>query len=365
METNEKTQFSLKILTFPRTESNLKSYAEKAIKNINRVEDLATGLAHSALHHIGAKKYALYKFKSTETGDQFVQLDDNREIDETKKTLLLIHGTFSTVNGSFEELTMNVADGTENRSLLKKLIDSNTYEQIIGFNHPTASHSVAQNVDALLELFGNKVFSKPVDIITTSRGALIAEVLVSNSKAYRVMRVNKIMTFAPAHGSHLLIAAKGLDTLLSMLRKTATKAGWGYVLAIAQFSIGAIRTQPGLEVMMPDSKELKDILSQNPISEVKIKAMVGDYHSSLIERNFVRWGANGLDKLLWLLFRSDNDWVIGCPEQRKQMSGFNAKYEKNFEYYCIHGKQFDPSHPKKNGERADVRKVIFDYFSEV
>lgn len=362
-DSENNTQFALKVLTFPRHESDLKKYTEKVTKSLNKATDLGTNLAHKALNKLGVKKYGIYKFVSSNEKDEFLEVDQTNPILETEKTLLLIHGTFSSVNGSFGELLESNPTNSAHQSLLRQLLESNTYDQILAFNHPTASHSVRENVDWLIKLLGEKMFTQPVDVITTSRGALIAETLSSYDKAYRKIKVNKLLTFAPAHGSDLLKVAKGFDRMLSMLKKTSSKAGWGYILAISQFSINAIRTQPGLEVMMPESEELKRILSANPIDQIKIKAMVGDYDAVLIEKRFKRWIANGFDKLLWLAFKSENDWVIGCPEQRKQMSGFNAKYEKNFEYKCIHGKQFDPDHPKKDNERADVRKVIFEYLS--
>lgn len=362
-DSENKTQFALKVLTFPRHESDLKKYTEKVSKNLNKITDLGTNLTHKALNKLGERKYGVYKFVSSNGRDEFIEVDHTNPIFENEKTLLLLHGTFSSVNGSFGELLESNPTNSDGRSLLRQLLESNTYDQILAFNHPTASHSVKENVDWLLKLMGDKMFTQPVDVITTSRGALIAETLSSYDKAYRKIKINKLLTFAPAHGSDLLKVAKGFDRILSMLKKTTSKTGWGYVLAISQFSINAIRTQPGLEVMMPESEELKKILSANPIEEIRIKSMVGDYDASLVEKRFKRWLANGLDNLIWLAFRSENDWVIGCPEQRKQMSGFNARYEKNFEYNCIHGKQFDPEHPKMDNERVDVRKVIFDYFS--
>jgi hypothetical protein len=44
------------------------------------------------------------------------------------------------------------------------------------------------------------------------------------------------------------------------------------------------------------------------------------------------------------------------------MHGYNARYEKNFEYKCIHGKQFDPDHPQLAGQNAKVREVIAGYY---
>ena len=360
----EQTEFAIKVLTFPRHEACIKRYANKATKNINKINGRGTELVHKSINKIGEEKYGFYKFHSTENKDSFIKLDDLFQIDENKKTLLLLHGTFSSVENSFGELLTTEESASGKKRFFNDLIKSKTFEQIIAFNHPTASHSIQENADWFIKLLGNKIFTQPIDVITTSRGALLAEKLCSYDKAYRKIKINKHLTFAPAHGSDLLKVAKGLDRMLSMMKKTTSRAGWGYILAISQFSINAIRTQPGLEVMMPGSIELKKILASNPIDEVKIKSMVGDYDRTLIDKQFKRWLANGLDKLIWLAFKSENDWVIGCPEQRRQMSGFNAKYEKNFEYYCIHGKQFDLKHPKKDGQKADVRKVIFDYLSE-
>ena len=356
------TQFALKILTFPRTESDIKKYTEKSSKCLNNLSDLGVDLAHRGLNKLGIQKYRLYKYSFSNNNGAFLEVNESNPIDFSEKTLLLIHGTFSSVNGSFGELLESQESVNNNQNLFQQLIATGTFDQIIAFNHPTASHSVKDNVDYLLKLFNKGVFKYPVDIITTSRGALIAEKLSSYNKAYGTIKINKLLTFAPAHGSHLLNTAKGLDSFLSLLKRNTSKTAWGYILGIAQFSVNAIRTQPGLEVMMPESKKLQKILSANPINEIQIKSMVGAYDSALIDRRLIRWFANGLDKLLWLYFRSDNDWVIGCREQRKQMAGSNAKYDKNFEYFCIHGKQFDPNHPLKNGQKAEVRKVIFEYF---
>lgn len=361
---SQKTQFALKVLTFPRNESDLRKYTEKVTKNLNNEDSIVGDLVNTTSNKIGKSKYALYKFQNVRDQQSLIEIQDINEIDEHKKTLLLIHGTFSTVLKSFGELLETDDSDADYGQFFNKLIEKKVFEQIIAFNHPTASSSIQQNVDELLGLLKDKIFTQPVDIITTSRGALVAEKLCAYDKGYRKIKINKLLTFAPAHGSDLLNVTKGLDRMLSMMKKTSSKAGWGYILAISQFSINAISKQPGLAVMMPDSEELKSILGANPIDEIKIKAMVGDYDKSLFDKKFKRWIRNGLDKLLWLAFKSENDWIIGCPEQRRQMSGFNASYEKNYEYFCIHGKQFDLKHPKIENRKAQIRKEIFDFFKE-
>ena len=350
-------KFALKVLTFPRKETHFKAYVSKASGQLN---EFPKDLAHRGLHKLGNKKYKLYNYKVTGKQGEFKSVSDY-PIDPKKKTLLLIHGTFSTVMGSYGELTEIPSD--EDMSFLTALVRNKHFDQIIAFDHPTASQSVQDNAAWLLGVLGDIRFTQPIDVITTSRGALIGEYLTASPIALSTFRIKQVLMFAPAHGSDLLKIAKGFDRLLSFFGKVASTTGWGYILAIAQFSINAIRTQPGLEVMMPGSDPLNDILRLNPIQTVQFKAMVGDYDGVLIKKRFKRWLSNGLDKLLKLAFKSENDWVIGCPEQRKQLHGSNARYHSNFEYKCIHGKQFDPSHPKIGRRRADVRTEIQNYFS--
>lgn len=361
-EDNTESKTVLKVLTFKRSESDITSYTKSAAKNLN---GLATNLAHKGLHKLGEKKYGIYKFDGVSVngnGGTFQEVDNTTvTINRQLKTLLLIHGTFSSVEGSFGKLTETY---TEQQSFLQQLLIDGVYDQILAFNHPTASHSIDDNIHALLSRLGDAPFINPIDVITTSRGVLIAESLSAHPLAYRIFRINKILSFAPAHGSDLLKLAKGLDRFLSLLKKTTSKTGWGYVLALAQFSVNAIRTQPGLEVMMPGSKSLEKILQSNPIEEIRLKAMVGDFHRCLVDNWGLRVLAMGADGLSKLVFRSENDWVIGCPEQRRQLAGPNARYESNFEYYCIHGKQFDPKHTKdKNKNDIDVREEIVRFLN--
>lgn len=346
----EEMRTALKVLTFKRNEEDPRRYFRKAAKNLN---ELPTSMVHGGLNMLGEKKYGLYRYEN----GQFLEVNA-AQLDRAKRTVLLIHGTFSSVEGSFGEL-LQPLEGEQHTFFDRLQLQGN--EQIIGFNHPTASHSVCENVDWLLKLLGDRAFEHPVDIVTTSRGVLVAEKLVTYDKAYRILQVRKVLAFAPAHGSDLLLVAKGLDHFLSFLKSTTSKTAWGYVLALAQFSVNAIRTQPGLDVMLPGSDELTKIMSGNPVQTVHFKAMVGQYDGELIDKWFKRQLANGLDALLWLAFRSENDWVIGCPEQRKQMHGINARYDSNYEYSCIHGKQFDPDHPMLNGTPADVRAVMLEY----
>lgn len=359
----------IKVLTFTRTEGDIGAYMKKVSKNS---EKLATNLVHKGFHKLGEKKYAIHKFNpssNTENkGGQFEELTTNSEvqikIDPTKKTLLLLHGTFSTTSGSYQELTdLRITDGNKKTSLLQHLIKIGAFEQIIAFDHPTASHSPEENVKELLARLSGIIFLKDVSVITTSRGALLAEIIAASPEAHRIMKLDRVLMFAPAHGSDLLNAAKGLDMMLSYFQFTAAIPAWGFILGLAQFSVQAICTQPGLEAMRPGSAELNSILKSEPITEVRFKAMVGDYHRKLFNGFWAKTGTMAADGIIKLIFRDENDWVIGCQEQRMKIHGNKALYEKNFEYFCVHGMQFRETHPKNEKFKdADVFQVIEEYF---
>jgi hypothetical protein len=350
----------LKILTFVRTPLPPQEYFKMAAKNLNTA--LApVGIAQAGLNVLGDKKYKLFLYNTNKS--EFSELSDTSSLNKSAKTLLLFHGTFSSVDGTFGELChATVKDGNRMISPFTKLINDGVFDQIIGFNHPTASQSVDENVSHFCALMSGFRFSKPVHMMTTSRGALVAESIITHPAAASILSVDRIMTFAPAHGSDLLKVAKGLDRFLSFLKLQTSAMGWGYVIALAQFSIKAISTQPGLNDMLPNSDKIKSVLNATPNNTVRIRAMVGDYDKSLISKPAARILANGADALIRLAFRSETDWVIGCPEQQKRITHPNASYDPDFHMYCIHGLQFKPGHAKKEDKDVDMIQEIKSFF---
>ncbi|NOQ75728.1 MAG: hypothetical protein GQ574_27220 [Crocinitomix sp.] len=377
------TKTALKILTFKRGSNDLKSFLPTAIKQINEKFDLTDKIAQK----VGDKKYEMWLYNPVRTeahkGGSFVAVTNKmNKIDTSKKTLLLIHGTFSTTFKSFQEFTHSsrLKHNGESVSILQKIIKKGHYEQVIAFDHPTASYGVKDNVKKLISLFNGEQFAKPVGVITTSRGALLADHLISLQAGADLMHVDKMMTFAPAHGSDLIkTAEKTIDFLFTALKVIVKVPAGNFIVALAQFSAEAIVDLPGLQDMKTNSDRLKDIMNKPVRNPVIIQAMVGDYQKNMFKKYGVRWwkvpgnrivakAANVLDGIVRKAFDSQTDWVIGVPEQLSQLSnsaGAEVIYEAPYEFCCVHGKQFDKYHPRlPDGGPAGVFSKILTFFEE-
>jgi hypothetical protein len=94
--------------------------------------------------------------------------------DRPAKILLLVHGTFSNTVGSFGMLTATA----EGQRLLKSAAGS--YDAVIGFDHRTLSRDPLENaIDLQARLDpGHLAFTPTIDIISYSRGALVARSLI-------------------------------------------------------------------------------------------------------------------------------------------------------------------------------------------
>lgn len=213
--------------------------------------------------------------------------------DITKPYCLLIHGTASSIAGSF---------GEAKDSALMKFLDETYKSRLIAFQHRTLTESPLQNVRDLVKLLPN---NSTLHLITTSRGGLVGELLsrfcsddesrqgftkteISILKKeypadyYLVLRqlmdeilnilrakkiiVEKFIRIAcPAGGTTL--ASKRLDTVLNI---TFNLIGWGTgaaanpaYIAFKSLITAAIETKdhvdvlPGLEAQNPDSPLIK------------------------------------------------------------------------------------------------------------
>ncbi len=174
--------------------------------------------------------------------------DLNRGLDPDKKTLLLIHGTFSITTpwvvqatpstnledielpkpenehkGSFgeflERTLLNTPVGTQKigPSFLKSWMDGETkYQQVLAYDHSTVRQGIIQNVEELMTLLkdiggDDFEFTQPVDIITGSRGGLVGQHLANTYKIGDNTRIpigNAVIIASPNRGSDLLTFPK-------------------------------------------------------------------------------------------------------------------------------------------------------------
>lgn len=202
------------------------------------------------------------------------------------RTLLLLHGTFSSTTGSFAAL----AEGP--RPLLARL----PYEQILGFEHDTVLSSLVENAAHLRALTGG--FAQPLDVLTHSRGGLLGKQLAIREPGLEVRRA---VLGACANGVGYLSAARLVAMFLSVLKRLLVSSpGGALVTAIAQHSIEFITTLPGLRAMAPGSPELAAV-ANSPVDAGRYPTaflpIVGDFDRQLVEHDgyFKRLGATGLD----------------------------------------------------------------------
>ena len=170
----------------------------------------------------------------------------NRGLHPDKKTLLLIHGTFSTTTpwvikedpsklleeiqvatpenehkGSFGEFVertqVNTPAGIQKTgpSFLKSWMEeTKKYQQVLAYDHHTVIEGIEENVNTLIDLLEqlggeNFEFTQPVDIITGSRGGLVGQHLANTYKVdgqtnTKISIGNAVVIASPNRGSGLL-----------------------------------------------------------------------------------------------------------------------------------------------------------------
>lgn len=348
------TGFIIKVLTFVRDGEDTDEAFSKAIDTINK-KSISNSTYEWVHEHVGSKKYCLRIFNPHLTyddenkircGGAFVSIDDENKIDSSKKTLLLLHGTWSSTFGSFKSLIANKGLQHTEPSFLQDVISNGDYEQIIAFDRPTMSADVYTNIDYFFQLLGDIKFSHPIDIITTSQGAIVAEALSSLEKTKQHFKIRRVLMFSAANGCGYFKTAERIGTLLSILRKISTPGIGKVLLAAAQHSANWFVSNPGLAQMHPDSKLLADILNQKPNnSSTEYINVVCDWDKNLITgrgKVFKRAPAILLDGTMKLMLGKKHDWVIGCDAQEK--FPLMSSQKNKVEIVSMHGKYLDIGH---------------------
>lgn len=367
------TGFIIKILTFLRDGENTDEAFEKAVDTIN--SNPISNKSYEWIHErVGSKKYCLRIFNPHLTYDEnkiicggaFVSIDDENKIDSSKKTLLLLHGTWSSTFGSFKNLIIKRGIDHTQPSFFQDIISNGDYEQILAFDRPTMSADVYKNIEYFFKELKNISFVQPIDIITTSQGAIVAEALSSLEQTKQYFKIRRVLMFSAANGCGYFKTAERIGTLLSILRKISTTGMSKVLLAAAQHSANWFVNNPGLAQMHPDSNLLTSILNKKPNdSFTEYINVVSDWDQNLISgrgKIFKRAPPMLIDGVIKLMLGSKHDWVIGCDAQEK----FPLKsIQKNkIEIISIHGKYLDVGHviqKKLLGYRSfDTHQMILE-----
>jgi len=273
-------------------------------------------------------------------------------IDPAKKTLFLMHGTFTDTQGSFGDLLL------KKNGLLAELTDpstQNSYGQAIAFDHPTVLKGAEENITRLFECLDALdivSFLEPVDFIATSQGGLLVQYL-ANMEQTR-LRVGKAALIASANGVGYFTAGKYVSEFLSVLRKIMKFTGNAHLAiipALAQHSTDLILSRQGFQIMTPGHEKLDEIINNKPFSkETTYLPIISTYDSSIIKPRFIilkpieTFGANVVYEFTKALLGEHNDWVVSTknqfmvPHDHCAIDGYNPGRYREYMFKAFHGK---------------------------
>lgn len=362
--------FIIKVLVFKK-----KKRAQK-----QRFVDIEEHLSKNG-KKIGVKKYQLLLFdvnknaackncgdvkKKKENKEQLLKSFDQiiklGQIDNKKKTLFLIHGTFVDTVTSFEDL---ICRNANQPSALENIIRSKKIEQIIAFDHPTVLADAKMNVEWLeRKLASLKVkFEKPVSILTSSRGGMVGEYMVvyPTLKPY-IPEIDKLLMFSPGNGCGYFDVAKRFAKGANAMRVVSPGSS-KFLMSLTQFAVGSILELPGFKMMTKDSPTYNDILKNKTTAypNTQIINIISDWDKTLIpdDKVFKRVICTCLDKFIVGALGEQHDWVIGVNAQVLKP----ATHKNTLDFrYSVHGRYFEMNYvlDYKNKKKIHPHQIIMD-----
>lgn len=301
--------FVIKILTFKRdAKSN-----EEIIKH---AEEKIFGYEH---------RYGILVFNKEK--DEFAPLKKNEnDIKPDLKTLFLIHGTFVNTEHSFKAI-LNKTNNSQ--SLLKQYLNqpNSRHQQVIAFDHPTMHDDASENAMYLMKMLDEYqpgfAFTKHLDVIATSRGALVAKYLAmeyeKNSGENSKIAIEKIITVSGANGCGYL--AKGKN-YINILLKICDKGSPMQIvlLGLAQLSVKYITTRKGMRLLTPGDPILENILKYKPQpnSPTYVLTLSSDFEvlkAKNLDKKIINFFIRIGDRLIQSILGKQHDFVVGTAEQ--------------------------------------------------
>jgi pimeloyl-ACP methyl ester carboxylesterase len=297
-------------LRMPQNQGGMPPNTVLKVLTFQRENSTSHQVIRRALVRLGRDKHNLWRWNLRHGGWESVSPD---KVKRDAKTLLFLHGTFSSTNGSFGELAEERQwSFLQNISLAKR-----RYGQVLALDHDTVLETLSENTERLKAAVGG-AFQQPIDIVSHSRGGLLAKHLALRCPGIEVERVALI---ACANGVGYMRAIANIARFLSVMRRLLRFTGAGDIVgALVQHSVEMISELPGLKVMTPGDAELKALMNA-PISAGRCKTVffpiIGDYDRGLAkdERFFKRMALNGLDLLIKAFLGKQHDWVVGAAAQ--------------------------------------------------
>lgn len=367
---------TIRIIIFERKIEQFKSFVKNVISSFNKKSKSkkSNALLEFLLRN---ERHALLKFNPShslqvETKEENFQsggIFENcptTQIDPNAKTLLLIHGTFSSTLGSFGPL---LAKQGTNDSVLQNILKSDLgYQQILAFDHVTIAENAEGNANWLLDYLGDLNFTNPVDVITTSRGALVAEHISQDVNFNNKLLLNRVLMFSPAHGCGYFKVGSYVGTGLSILKKVVKGPVSKLLLTYLQGSVKDFLSYPGVKMLHVGSEEINKYLSGNAKPNNPNTAfihVVADWDKTISKdkpksKTII---PSFLDGLIKGLLGSENDWVIGCEQQR--LSPKTNQKPKIHEVHALHGTTFNNNRTHFRNDQSKIynaQELIIESF---
>ncbi|MEO5645293.1 MAG: hypothetical protein ABIS12_18365, partial [Bacteroidia bacterium] len=259
--------------------------------------------------------------------NKFIAIADSDvavKIDKNKKTLLLIHGTISSIQKSYGDLFDSGNPRTKTTDftwIQKAILSGKKYEQVIGFDHPSIVDSPQQNADKLFSLLAPLgSFSKTVDIITSSRGGLVGKCVAS--QVQEIFKVERVATVACANGVELLNTGQSLGRIFGIIRQIDQEPISKAALLLLQLVVKVALAQPGIKIMDKNDADLQLLRVKEPYNkQARFLPLCGDYKSN--GKHPVGW--KFVDLLLAGLMKDGHhDWVVETDFQVIMAPGYYA-----------------------------------------
>ena len=189
------------------------------------------------------------------------------------RTLLLVHGTFSSIDHYQKELTHpSNAPGRDFLIWAKK-----NYQQVLGFGHPTLSVSPMLNAVHLERLF--RRVSAQVDIIAHSRGGLVTRWWLDGVGGGAVGERRAVLVGSPMSGTSLASPARvrAVMNLLTNIISGIQTAGdvLGTAIPFAQV----------VKVLATVAGSITSALSKLPIADAAVLMVPGLHGQSRVGNN--------------------------------------------------------------------------------
>ncbi|HEY85265.1 MAG TPA: CHAT domain-containing protein, partial [Chloroflexi bacterium] len=245
----------------------------------------------------------------------------------TDRTLLIIHGTFSKSASPVNGLKGDFLDWAMRH-----------YQTVIAFDHWTLSKSPEENAKHLWQLLPPNLRkgSSKLDIVTHSRGGLIARAFVELPRHHRL--VNKVVfVCTPNSGTSLASPAnwgRAADSLINMVH--LDNLGMfgrlsGFLARLSALGTGVeafydklLRQIPGLAAQNPQSLGPRDFLGrlqrgEGPPAGVSYAAIAANYeappreiniHSLSKKESLKTKGEKSADTALDPIFGASNDLIV-------------------------------------------------------